>query len=385
MNILILCLLIITIILLVILIIIFSFNKKQNTITSKDLEQNKKEILDNLSLDKQALNFNNALFNQQKSINEELNKNLQQITFNFLKFKDDINKFLDQKIDLINNSLKESIDESFKKTNESFNKMLVSISEIKSAQNNLEKTQSSLISLQEILQDKKSRGTFGEVSLNSILYNVFGENQINAPYEIQHKFNKDNQVVIADAIVKCPSPVNSICIDSKFPLENYKKMIQYPENSIERKNYSKLFENDVSKKIVDIANKYIIPGVTSNQAIMFLPSEAIFAEINANYYSLIEKGQKYNVWLASPTTLMAFLTTVSTLLQNIKYSKNILIIKENIEKLSLEFERYKTRWSNIMKHLDQVSLDVKDISTTTEKISKKFEEIKINPQNKIED
>ena len=136
---------------------------------------------------------------------------------------------------------------------------------------------------------------------------------------------------------------------------------------------------DVKKHIDDIKNKYIIPGVTSNQAFMFLPAEALFAELNAYHQDIIEYAYKNRVWIASPTTLMSMLTVVQTVIKNMERDKYAVIIQKELQKLSIEFSRYKERWDSLQKSIDKVTKEVKEVNVTTEKITNKFESI-----NKVE-
>jgi DNA recombination protein RmuC len=147
-------------------------------------------------------------------------------------------------------------------------------------------------------------------------------------------------------------------------------------NSVEvRKQAEKDFKINMKKHINDIAEKYIIPNVTSEQAILFLPAEAIFAEVNAYYNDLIEYAYKKHVWIAGPTTLMSTLTTIQIVLKNIERDKNASIIREELEGLALDFRRYKERWDKLSRSIDTVTKDVKDINTTTDKITSKFNRI----------
>jgi DNA recombination protein RmuC len=170
-----------------------------------------------------------------------------------------------------------------------------------------------------------------------------------------------------------------VAIDSKFPLENYQRMMDRTISDAEREVYIKAFKSDVKKHIDDIANKYIIKNVTSDQAIMFLPAEAIFAEINAYHPDLVVYAQKKRVWLTSPTTLIATLTTIEVILRNIERDKHTRVIQIELGKLSDEFARYRTRWDNLSKSIIKVNKEVEEINTTTEKITKKFDSI-----NKVE-
>ena len=252
--------------------------------------------------------------------------------------------------------------------------VLERLSKIDEAQKKIETLSSDIVSLQGILTDKKTRGTFGEVNLNNILVSVFGETE--KIYELQHKFDNGN---IADAIIHAPEPLGLVAIDSKFPLENYQNMVNRDISKIEREVYEKKFKADVKKHIDDIKNKYIIPGVTSNQAFMFLPAEALFAELNAYHQDIIEYAYKNRVWITSPTTLMAMLTVVQTVIKNMERDKYAVIIQKELQGLSIEFSRYKERWDSLQRSIERVSKDVKDVNVTTEKITNKFESI-----NKVE-
>ena len=143
----------------------------------------------------------------------------------------------------------------------------------------------------------------------------------------------------------------------------------------ERENAKKDFSNDLKKHIDTISSKYIIKNETSEQAIMFLPAEAIFAEINAYHTDIIEHAYKKNVRIASPTTLISVLTVIQVMMINLERDKYANIIQQELEKLNLEFTRYRTRWDNLQKNIEKVSKDVKEINTTSNKISKRFTEI----------
>jgi DNA recombination protein RmuC len=180
---------------------------------------------------------------------------------------------------------------------------------------------------------------------------------------------------ICDSILFMPGAMGNIVIDSKFPLENYRKMIDLNFNELERKEYVREFKTNVKKHINDISEKYIIAGETTDQAILFLPAEAIFAEINAYHHDIIAHAQSKRVWLVSPTTFMATLTTIQVVIQNVERSKYTNIIHQELNKLGDEFGRYKVRWDKLAQHIDNVSKDVKDIHTTTEKITNRFGQI----------
>ena len=176
-----------------------------------------------------------------------------------------------------------------------------------------------------------------------------------------------------------PEPLGTIIIDSKFPLENYQMMVDKKLSQAERAIHEKQFKIDVKKHIDAISSKYIIPGLTADQAIMFLPAEAIFAEINAYHYDILDYAYKKKVWICSPTTLISTLSVIEMIIKNIERDKYTSIIHEELNKLGLEFSRYKDRWDKLAKSIETVNKDVESVHITTEKISKKFDMI-----NKVE-
>jgi len=294
-----------------------------------------------------------------------------------------LNDRMEKKLSDINNKVNERLDENFNKTNKTFTNILERLSKIDEAQKKIDNLSTDIISLQSILTDKKSRGIFGEVNLMHILASVFGEKNDNI-YRLQYTLpNK----TIADAVLFAPEPLGTVAIDSKFPLENYQMMVDKNLSKLERDNAEKRFKLDVKKHIDDISLKYIIPGVTSNQAIMFLPAEALFAEINAYHTDLIEYAHKKRVWLTSPTTLISTFTTIEVILKNIERDKYTKVIHEELNKLGLEFARYKDRWDKLSRSIETVSHDVENIHVTTDKITKRFESInavEIEDKNRLE-
>lgn len=282
-----------------------------------------------------------------------------------------LNDRIEHKLNMINDHVNERLDVNFEKTNKTFTSVLERLSKIDEAQKKIDSLSTDILSLQSILTDKKTRGIFGEVNLKHILVSVFGENN-DKIYKLQYTFETG---VIADCVLFAPEPLGMVAIDSKFPLDNYRLMIDKKAGIVERQNAEKNFKSDVKKHIDAIANKYIIKGVTSNQAIMFLPAEAIFAELNAYHPDIIEYAYKKRVWLASPTTLMSTLTTIELVIKNIEKDKYTSVIHEELNKLSVDFKRYKERWDKLSRSIDAVSRDANDIHITTDKISKRFDAI----------
>lgn len=278
---------------------------------------------------------------------------------------------IEQRLNVMNEKVNTRIEENFEKTNKTFNNIIERLSKIDEAQKKIDGLSSEIVSLQSVLTDKKTRGIFGEVNLNYILTSVFGEKNTGV-YDLQHKMGNG---FIADAILYAPSPLGTICIDSKFPLENYERMTDKSLSKEQRDNATKQFKLDVKKHIDAISSKYIVPGETANEAILFLPAEAIFAEINAYHSDLLKEAYSKNVWITSPTTLMSTLTTISMILKNMERDKYAKVIHEELNKLSLEFARYKERWDKLSRSIDTVSKDVKEIHVTTQKITNRFNSI----------
>ena len=291
-----------------------------------------------------------------------------------------LNDKLDNKLTLINNKVNERLDENFEKTNKTFTNVLERLSKIDEAQKKIDNLSSDIISLQSVLTDKKTRGIFGEVNLKNIMYNIFGDND--KIYQMQYKFNNDT---IADCVLFAPQPLGLIAIDSKFPLEHYQIMVDKKREIGVREQAEKLFRNDMKKHIDAISSKYIIDGVTSDQAILFLPAEAIFAEINAYHSDIIEYAYKKRVWITSPTTLISTLTTIQIIMKNMERDKYATVIHNELRLLSSEFNRYKERWDKLYRSIETVSKDVKDIHTTTDKITKRFDAINQVEMEKIDE
>lgn len=259
------------------------------------------------------------------------------------------------------NDLKYSFNENILKSFSSVSERLVKIDE---AQKNIDKLSVNIFDLQKVLSDKKIRGVFGEIQLTQILLKVFGENS--SSYAMQYKM-QDNKIV--DAAIFAPEPFGLIPIDAKFPLENYNKIFE--TNAIE---FKKAFVRDVKKHINDISEKYIkIQNV--NQAIIFIPAEAIFSYIVSDD-ELLNYSYDKKVWIASPTTLMSVLTSIQMVILNSKRNEMAQKLHNELLKLDIEFSRYKDRWEKLVKDVDKMTMDIKDVSITSQKLQKVFEDIK---------
>lgn len=329
---------------------------------------NKKEKINDANITERLGRFEVNMMKELNDFRDNFSKNINQ---DFVS----LNENVERRLMIINDKVNERLDQNFEKTNKTFTNVIERLSKIDEAQKKIDHLSNDIISLESILTDKKSRGIFGEVNLRHILSSVFGEKN-DSIYQMQYSLSTG---VIADSVLFAPKPLGTIIIDSKFPLENYQNMVDKNFSSEKREYYAKLFKQDVKKHIDAIHSKYIISGETADQAIMFLPAEAIFAEINAYHSDIINYAYKKRVWITSPTTLISTLTVVEMIIKNIERDKYTKVIHDELNKLGIEFTRYKERWDKLSRSIQSVNKDVENFSITTDKLSKKFELI-----NKVE-
>jgi len=351
-----------------------------NQLLSKNHTENSQLLTSSMNNNIQKLSVrlnenNTALTGVMTENNQNLTKNINEfkdgLTKNINENFEKLSQKIENRLDAMNMKVEERLSKGFEETTKTFGNVLERLSKIDEAQKKIEALSSNVVSLQDILTDKKSRGIFGEIQLYQILSSVFGEKN-DKLYQKQYKLSNGT---IVDSIIFTPEPLGNIAVDSKFPLENYRKMYNNELSQIERENARKDFVSDLKKHIDAISSKYIIKNETSEQAILFLPAEAIFAEINAYHTDIIEYAYKKNVRIASPTTLISVLTVIQVMMTNLERDKYANIIQQELEKLNVEFTRYRTRWDNLQKDIEKVSKDVKEINTTSNKISKRFTEI----------
>lgn len=324
-------------------------------------------------------NFDQHQLNSLKILQESLQNNMyslrQQLTETLNQNAETVGKWLDkltqttqEKLKEISGQVEQRLTAGFEKTTATFTDVIKRLALIDEAQKKITELSSNVVSLQEVLGDKRSRGAYGEVQLNALLRNMLPENN----FSLQHTLSNGKR---ADCILFLPEPTGNVVIDAKFPLENYQRMINSELAESERKLAEQQFRLDIKKHMQDIASKYIIPGITADGAMMFIPAEAVFAEIHAHYPELIEESHRSRVWLVSPTTMMAILTTARAVLKDAATRKQVHIIQEHLRYLSKDFDRFQKRMDNLARHIDQAHDDVKDVRTSAEKISNRFEKI----------
>jgi len=310
----------------------------------------------------------NQLSNMTKQGREEMAKSLHLASEQMTKRIDELTISTDNRLKDISGQVEKRLADGFEKTTKTFNDILQRLALIDDAQKKITELSSNVVSLQEVLSDKRSRGAFGEVQLNALIRNVLPEQH----FAIQHTLSNGK---IADCILFLPEPTGNVVVDSKFPLESYKKMTDNSLGDLERKSAERQFKLDIKKHINDISDKYLIEKETADGAVMFIPAEAIFAEIHAHQSDLVDYANKKRVWLASPTTLMAILTTARSVLKDEATRKQIHVIQAHLSQLADDFSRFKGRFANLARHIDQAASDVKQIHTSADKISNRFEKI----------
>jgi len=272
---------------------------------------------------------------------------------------------IDERLDQISGKVNERLDEGFRKTNETFVSVMARLATIDEAQKKIETLTGSVVSLQELLGDKRSRGAFGEVQLEALVRNVLPP----SAFEMQYTLSNGMR---ADCVLKLPDPSGLVCVDSKFPLENYHRMLAPETNDVDRALAQRQFRADIRKHVDDIAGKYILANETSDGAVMFVPAEAVFAEIHAYHAEVVDYANGKRVWIVSPTTLMAVLNTARAVLKDVETRKQIHVIREALARLAVEFNRFDDRLKDLARHIRQAHEDVDKIQVTGDKITQQF-------------
>jgi DNA recombination protein RmuC len=310
----------------------------------------------------------NRLAEQARADQELLQSTLRHTSAQLAESIKNMTGAVDGRLEQISGKVAERLDEGFKKTNETFVNVMTRLATIDQAQQQIEKLSGSVVSLQELLGDKRSRGAFGEVQLEALVRNVLPANS----FEFQHTLSNGNRV---DCMLRLPEPTGLVPVDAKFPLENYRRMLDPDANETERAVAKLQFRLDVRKHVDDIARKYIIANETSDGAVLFLPAEAVFAEIHAYHPEVVEYANGRRVWIVSPTTLMAILNTARAVLKDVETRKQIHVIRESLSALATEFRRFDERMQALATHIRQAHDDVEKVTTTSQKISRRFNQI----------
>ena len=304
----------------------------------------------------------------QQSIEKRLGEMSKDNIESFAKSNNELHELLQKRLNDISGQVEHRLNKGFEKTTETFTDVVKRLALIDEAQKRITELSSNVVSLQEVLTDKRSRGAFGEVQMAGLISNVMPEGS----YALQHTLSNSTRV---DCMMFLPEPTGHIAIDSKFPLNSFQKMMDNDATDADRLIAEKQFRLDIKKHIKDISEKYIIEGETADGAIMFIPAEAVFAEIHAHQPKLVDEAQRARVWMVSPTTLMAILTTARAVLKDSATRKQVHVIQEHLINLSKDFDRFRKRMDNLSKHIQQANKDVEEVNISATKISGRFEKI----------
>ena len=278
-----------------------------------------------------------------------------------------ISRTLEDRLEQVTKRLGDGISQHTQKTGESLNQLKERLAVIDTAQKNLTDLGQQMVSLQDILANKQARGAFGEIQLNDLV----GKALPPSAYEFQATMGNGKR---ADCLLRLPNPPGSIVIDAKFPLESYHALREAGDDEA-RVRAGRAFSADILKHVRDISEKYIIPGETAESALMFLPSEAVYAELHANFRGAVEESFRRRVWIVSPTTLMATLNTVRAILKDAKMQEQAGLIQAEVLRLMDDVGRLDDRVGKLQRHFGQAEDDMRQVRISTEKITKRGDKI----------
>ena len=275
---------------------------------------------------------------------------------------------VDGRLDTLSGQVNQRLDEGFRKTNETFASVMARLATIDEAQKKIDGLTTNVVSLQELLGDKRARGAFGEVQLENLVRNMLPPEA----FAFQQVLPNGTRV---DCLLTLPAPTGNVAVDAKFPLENYHRMFDDTLAELDRRAAQQAFRADVKRHVDAISAKYILPGSTADGAVMFLPAEAVFAELHAYHPEVVAYAQHKRVWIVSPTTLMAVLNTARAVMKDVETRKQIHVIQDALGKLAKDFQRFDERMAALARHIEQASRDVQEVHTSSRKISAHFRRI----------
>jgi DNA recombination protein RmuC len=268
----------------------------------------------------------------------------------------------------ISSYMEQRLSEGLSKTTKTFSQVMERLALIDAAQAQMRELSGQVVNLQHILVDKRARGVFGEMQLQDLIQNVLPADC----FKLQYTFSNGKR---ADCVLFLPPPIGILAIDAKFPLESFRRIIDTSLTEAEKRLAQAQFRQDVRYHIQSVANKYILPGETTEGAILFIPAETIFAEIHANHLAVVEEAQKLRVWLTSPATLMAVLTTAKAVLRDVRMREQLHVVQKHLVMLKSDFERFQLRMNKLAQHIQQAHMDIQEARTSAEKITHRFERI----------
>ncbi len=279
----------------------------------------------------------------------------------------ELRRALDERLDGVARRLGEGLEQSTARTAETLGDLKKHLNVLDEAQKNIAELSGQVVGLQDILADKQARGAFGEIQLHDLVQSALPP----SAYEFQATLSNNRR---ADCLIRLPNPPGPIVVDAKFPLESY-RALRSAENDAARTAAARSFTRDILKHVGDIADRYIVPGETAESALMFLPAEAVYAELHANFPGALEQSFRRRVWIVSPTTLMATLNTVRAVLQDARMREQAGVVQREVQTLLKDVLRLDDRVSRLHRHFGQAEEDMRQIRISTEKVVKRGENI----------
>ncbi|MDF1677365.1 MAG: DNA recombination protein RmuC [Legionellaceae bacterium] len=314
------------------------------------------------------LGIHESIQSQMKDVREQMNHSFKHHTEGLTTHLRALTTEIRTQLSQVTQQVNQRLAEGFEKSTSTFTDIVKRLTIIDEAQKKIAELSTHVVSLQDILVDKRARGAFGEVQLAGLIANMLPSNH----YALQYTLSNQKR---ADCILFLPDPTGHIVIDAKFPLETYQKLMSTDKSAQERKILQQQLRQDLQKHIKDIAEKYIIPHETADSAFMFIPAEAIFAEVHANYPEVIALSQRLKVWLVSPSTLMAVLTTARAVLKDDATKRQVHIIQKHLQALADDFQRFDKRMDKLTKHIDLAQKDASEVNVSAKKITSRFHKI----------
>lgn len=282
----------------------------------------------------------------------------------------DLTHVTEQRLRDISMEVEKRLSDGFDKTTHIFTDVIKRLTLIDEAQNKMAELSGQVMNLRDILADKRSRGAFGEVQLTALIRNVLPE----SAFVLQHTLSNGKRV---DCMLLLPEPTGKLAIDAKFPLETFRAIMEQtsPVDGTTKSTLEQTFRKDIRKHIQDIAQKYILPNETADGAMMFIPAESIFAEIHSHYPDLVEFAHQQRVWMVSPTTMMAVLTTARAVLKDAATRQQLHIIQEHLFRLRQDFERFELRMHKLARDIKKAHEDAQEVHISSKKITSRFHKI----------
>lgn len=314
--------------------------------------------------------------------NEKLERFQKNITESLANRFDALNKQINDKLLEINKKVDDKLAEGFKGTAETMAQVRERLQAIDTAQKNIEKLSGDVVSLRTVLEGNQSRGQYGEYQLSMVLHNVFGDTTGCYEEQFTMKKVKDGDDVRADAVVFMPEPNKMICIDSKFPFQDYQRIFE-TDSAEEKDRLTKEFGNAVKKHITVIKDKYIVEGKTAPEALMFIPNDGVFAFVHQNLEDVVEYARSKKVILTSPSTLPAILVTINMVRIEVERSKNAEEINKHLQRLAKDFEMFGREWDSFSTALERTTRQRENLDHRVGKITNKFQAI--NTNNNLDD